>query len=191
MDLEAVQRVFLRSMLYGRTSLLDIDQYHPSATLILPSPAGSLHDLVLSRDLTSPTSYTAYALFSTGLGLVFLSYSRSPFSPFHIHTKVKIVGALLSAAVSGLWFAKRWYLSREFHKFLLAAVERDDLRDVAGHYKVEVQSRGEDQDSKDHEVEGVCPGPSGFWVAEVDAAGGSGKREREIVGCVGLGVFSP
>lgn len=133
----------------------------PSKT---PRIGGSPRRIALEQHLVHPGSYIAYALIILGLILV----TQSP--------EHKVLGAFLTIGVAILFFGYRFKLSSAFIWYCEDSLQQD-LADIAGHYKL--------QPIRPNAEELVPSGPSGFWVVEREYPD---KSDREIVGCVALGV---
>ena len=120
--------------------------------------------IALEQHLIHPGSYIAYALIILGLVLLTQSPER------------KVLGASLSIGVAILFFGYRYQLSSAFIWYCEDSLQHD-LGDIACHYKL--------QPIRPNVEELVPSGPSGFWVVEREYPD---KNDREIVGCVALGV---
>ncbi|RDB19499.1 N-acetylaspartate synthetase [Hypsizygus marmoreus] len=116
----------------------------------------------LRDHISEPTSYLTYALALTGGAI-------AACAPRH-----KAFGAVLSISAAGWFFAYRRLLWNSFINYFDMSL-KDDLADIATHYKIKPVHPGSD------ELE--PSGPSGFWVIESDLPN---NRGSEIVGCVGL-----
>ncbi|KAI3621994.1 hypothetical protein WG66_015012 [Moniliophthora roreri] len=137
-DLSAVQALYLDATIYRR---------------------GSPFRVLVSRFFANTLwSHIAYISLAIGLWLLVLRPTNSPY--------VRVLGGLLivtfiSFIVGMVYTLLHFYLRRR-------SSLREDLEDVAAHYRIPASSSTSD------------PTPNGFWVAEI---------ENKVVGCVGLGYF--
>lgn len=162
-DLTSVRELFVLGIMDGR-------KFYPSTQCSDPHfdyPAKAVPQAALRSQLPTPRAYLSYALFGTGLSLALIGRS----------TRREVLGSLLSFAAAAWFFAYRYILHHFFPDYLEASL-RDDLADIAAHYKVQDML-------PDGSGELVTPTPSGFWAVETESAKGTGQ---EIVGFVGLGV---
>lgn len=84
-DLEGVQRVFLSSMLYGRTSLPEVDRRHPSTELIFQS-----HPTSRLPPLPSPVPRPHLPKFIRRLHLL----QHRPRSPLSVVLSLSLLGSI-------------------------------------------------------------------------------------------------
>ena len=131
----------------------------------------------------TPATESARAVYGNFYSiLVYLAGSLSTLSPFffrHWFSHYPRLRVLASVFGSGLIVAYLLWIPRKARKMMLGYCDqcmKEDLKDIVTHYELRPakSSNGKDQYEP---IDKGC-----FWVAEY---------EDKIVGCIGLGTFSP